>query len=133
MMNRWRDRLAESMVTIDPRKGWLVLLNLLGIAITSISQLLARNYLNSDGLSYLEVGAHTVEKGPGSLLHLYWSPLYPALIAAALAVFHPTPAHEIEVVHVVNVLLTMGASATCSWFNGHGNHFCGGGLLLPNR
>ena len=116
MMNRWRGRLADSIAAIDPRLCWLVVLNLIGIVITSFAQILERNYLNPDGLSYLEVASHTVEKGPGSLLHLYWSPLYPALIAAALSVFRPTPAHEIELVHVVNELLVIGASATCSWF-----------------
>jgi len=116
MTKHWRGRLADSMAAIDPRKCWLVVLNLMGFVITSFAQILERNYLNPDGLSYLEVASHTVEKGPGSLLHLYWSPLYPALIAAFLAVFRPTPAHEIALVHVVNELVVMGASVACSWF-----------------
>lgn len=41
-------------------------------------QIVEWNYLNPDGLSYLEMGAHTLESGPARLLSLHWSPLYPA-------------------------------------------------------
>ena len=116
MVSHWRGRLTESIGAIDPRKCWLVVLNLFGIAITSVGQIVWRDVLNPDGLSYLDMGAHTVEKGPGSLLNLIWSFLYPAFIAAALSVLRPTPAHEIAVVHLVNELLVIGASAACSWF-----------------
>ena len=48
MMNHWRGRLADSIGEVDPRKCWLVVLNLFGIAITSVGQIVWRDVLNPD-------------------------------------------------------------------------------------
>ena len=63
----------------------------------------AREGISNDGLSYLEVAANALRLGPVHLLsNAYWSPAYPALLAVALKVAHPTLASELAVVHSVD-------------------------------
>jgi hypothetical protein len=60
----------------------------------------ARQFISSDGISYLEVAANTIEHGPHDLLtNAYWSPAYPALLAGAMKLTHPSVASELAVVH----------------------------------
>jgi len=60
----------------------------------------ARQSISSDGLSYLEVAVNTIQSGPAYLLtNAYWSPVYPALLAAALKAAHPSLNSELAVVH----------------------------------
>jgi hypothetical protein len=105
-------------VTFGPGfcKLWLLTLNAIAILAVTTHQIIEWNYLNPDGLSYLEMGAHTLESGPARLLNLHWSPLYPALISLFLAMFRPDPVHEVAVVHVLNGVIFAADSTVCAWF-----------------
>src|ERR1051326_3343257 len=61
-----------------------------------------RHQMNPDGLSYLDLGTEAANGGPGRLISGYWSPAYPALIAAVVAVFRPSAAAEFPAVHLLN-------------------------------
>jgi hypothetical protein len=64
----------------------------------------ARNWMSADGLSYLEVASNTVQGGPWYLLsNGYWSPAYPALLAAALRIVHPSLSSELAVIHWLDI------------------------------
>ncbi len=67
-----------------------------------------RHAMNGDGMSYLDI-ADALRRGQSELaVNSYWSPLYPALIAMALAVAQPTPYGEFTVVHALNFLIFLG-------------------------
>lgn len=61
--------------------------------------------MNGDGLSYLDIASNAARNGPSHLINDFWSPGYPALLSIALYLFHPSPAHEFPIVHLVNFLI----------------------------
>ncbi len=63
---------------------------------------IGRHAMNPDGISYIDIARTAVLAGPRGLINGYWSPGYPALIAAALRVTRPLPAAEFPVVHALN-------------------------------
>src|SRR6266446_4061159 len=66
-------------------------------------------FLNPDGISYVEI-AQSVHRGnPAALINAYWSPLYPALLAGWLAVLKPSMRYEILAVNCLNVVLLVFA------------------------
>jgi hypothetical protein len=56
-------------------------------------------------LSYFDMASDALHFGPRSLVDLYWSPLYPALLAGWLGVFRPSPAAELPCVIFLNWLI----------------------------
>ena len=64
-----------------------------------------RHAMNPDGLNYVDMALESLKSGPANLVNGLWSPLYPALISAALSIVHPAPANVFPVVHVVNFLI----------------------------
>ena len=42
-------------------------------------------------VGYLDMASDALHFGPRSLVDLYWSPLYPTLLAGWLGVFRPSP------------------------------------------
>lgn len=76
-----------------------------------------REGISTDGLSYLEVAVNTLQFGIAPLLsNGYWSPGYPALVAAALGLFHPSRAHELIVVHSLDWLIWAATCLAFTWF-----------------
>jgi hypothetical protein len=65
----------------------------------------ARHAMNPDGLSYLDMASEALNGGPSRLVNGYWSPGYPALIALAFSLFHPAPAWEFPLIHLLNFLI----------------------------
>jgi hypothetical protein len=62
-------------------------------------------FVNPDGISYIEI-AQSVNRGKWSeLINGYWSPAYPALIAGWLAALKPSTYHEILAVNLLGVVL----------------------------
>jgi hypothetical protein len=64
-----------------------------------------RHQLNPDGLSYLDIASRAAAGAPGELISGYWSPAYPALIAAVFWIARPSPAWEVPALHLVNFLV----------------------------
>src|ERR1700733_13591990 len=77
----------------------------------------AREFVSSDGLSYLEVAANTIKHGPHDLLtNAYWSPAYPALLAAVMTLTHPSLASELAVVHCIDWAICVATYLCFTYF-----------------
>lgn len=72
--------------------------------------------MNSDGAVYLDMAAEALRQGPSSLINALWSPGYPALLAAGLAIFKPGPAAEFPLAHLITFASFCLALAGFSYF-----------------
>jgi hypothetical protein len=70
-------------------------------------------------VSYLDMASESLRFGPRSLLDLYWSPLYPALLAGWMEILRPAPTAELLCVVVLNWTI-FAACCLSFWF------FCSG-------
>lgn len=76
-----------------------------------------RNFMNPDGISYLDIASETLRTGPLALVNSYWSPLYPALIAVWEWICQPPPLREFPYIHALNgVIYTAGAVSFTYFF-----------------
>src|SRR6202158_5319632 len=64
--------------------------------------LLARQYMDPDGMAYLDMGDRIWRDGWSGAINGYWSPLYPATVGAVLKLVHPPMQYEFVLVHLVN-------------------------------
>jgi hypothetical protein len=77
----------------------------------------ARRRISTDGLSYLEVATTTLQHGLHPLLaNAYWSPAYPALIAAALKLTHPPLENELPIIHALDWMICFGTYLAFTYF-----------------
>jgi Dolichyl-phosphate-mannose-protein mannosyltransferase len=81
----------------------------------AISARLYRDWMNPDGISYLDLAGNALQDGPLALVNAHWSPLYPALIACWKWLFHPTAVQEFAYIHALNGLI-YSATAVCFGF-----------------
>jgi hypothetical protein len=81
----------------------------------AISAWLYRDWMNPDGVSYMDLAGNALRRGPLALINAHWSPLYPALIACWTSVFHPTSVLEFAYVHALNGVI-YSAAAICFGF-----------------
>ncbi|MCA1601616.1 MAG: hypothetical protein LC776_08235, partial [Acidobacteria bacterium] len=65
--------------------------------------------MQSDGISYLDMGDAYLRGDWQMAINGYWSPLYSWLLGAALLVLKPSPYWEFPVVHLVNFIIYLGA------------------------
>jgi hypothetical protein len=65
----------------------------------------SRNSMSPDGVSYVDLSDAWLAGDWSRIVNGYWSPAYSALIAGARALFHPGPAKEATVVHLVNFVV----------------------------
>ena len=86
------------------------------IAVAAILAWAGKDVLNPDGLSYLDLASEAVRGGPARLISGYWSPGYPAAIAAVLAILRPSAAGEVPAIHLLNFLIFLLALATFRGF-----------------
>ena len=89
------ERLHRVLYSVN---AWTALCVALGAALAFVD----RHKMNPDGLSYIEIGQTALRTGPRGLVNAYWSPGYPALVAAAFALVRPGSAAEFPVVHALN-------------------------------
>jgi hypothetical protein len=73
------------------------------ISLAALQALAASQYVNPDGISYLDIGDELWRGNWHAVINGYWSPLYPWLLGGALWLFKPGPHRELLVVHAVNV------------------------------
>lgn len=77
----------------------------------------SRYDMNPDGISYIDIGQQVViHSNWGALLNVYWSPLYPALIALVWRILKPGPAYEFPAIHMLNWLIFLFGAVTFGWF-----------------
>jgi len=74
-------------------------------------------WIVQDGIGYLEVAVNTTQLGLAPLLsNGYWSPAYPALLAAILKLVHPSLAYELAVVHTLDWAIFAAACLCFTYF-----------------
>jgi hypothetical protein len=94
-----------------PVAFWIV-----AIAAGAYQAFVSRNAMSNDGISYLDMGDAIAHGHWSAAINGYWSPLYPILIAIALAIFRPGPWNEFATVHAVNFVVYVGALASFEFF-----------------
>ncbi|MBV8866684.1 MAG: hypothetical protein JO210_14925 [Acidobacteriaceae bacterium] len=106
-----------------PAPRWTRQLVALAIA-TALSGIFAlpfawasRYDMNPDGISYIDIARQvTIHSNWGALLNVYWSPVYPALIALMWHILKPSPAYEFPAIHMLNWLIFLFCALTFGWF-----------------
>ena len=97
------------------RRTWIAGLCLLCALFITLQAWNGRFYMGPDGISYLDMADRLLQGDLSPLVHPYWSPLYPCLLAFALSVF-PTAAMEFQAVHIANWLIGLIALASFTFF-----------------
>lgn len=92
----------------DEKRSRIVLI-LAVVGLGLVHTVAARNSVNPDGLSYIEIAQSYLRGDWHSVLSAYWSPLYAWFIATTLWVFKPSLFWESSVVHGVNFLIFVGS------------------------
>lgn len=75
-----------------------------------------RYAMNPDGISYLDLASRLLHGDASPLLHPYWSPLFPCVLAAVLKIAAPGAATEVLVVHAALALIALGALTSFAFF-----------------
>lgn len=88
----------------------------LSLAIGAVSAWLSRSDMNPDGISYLDLSDRWMAGDFGGVVNGYWSPLYPALLAAVRFVVRPAAQFEFRAVHAANFVAFVFGLVTCSLF-----------------
>ncbi len=99
-------------VVARDRISFLPVLRIAAVTLGGLQALAARNSMNVDGMSYIDVARTYANGNWAGAINGYWSPLYSWLIAGVLLVFDPSPEHEFAAVHALNFflfLLVLGA------------------------
>jgi hypothetical protein len=99
-----------------PRPDWFphavgALIVMLGATAHAVS---ARHLVTPDSVAYLDLAEALRNGFVGRWVQGYWSPLYPALLAAIDVVADPSRLRMLEILHVVQVLL-VAAGAVLLW------------------
>ncbi len=97
----WNDDVLTRRVRVV---GWC----LLTIA-ALIDTIYTRHAMQSDGISYLDMGDALVRGDWHMAVNAYWSPLYPWLQGVALRLVKPSAYSQFTVVHCVNFLIYLFA------------------------
>jgi hypothetical protein len=74
--------------------------------------------MDSDGVSYLDIGDAYFRGDWNTAINAYWSPLYSWLLGLALVVLNPSPFWEFPVVHLVNLAIYLCAVGSFDFFLG---------------
>jgi len=71
-----------------------------------------RQFINEDGISYLDMSDALLRHNWHLLINPIWSPLYPLCIGVATWLTHPSAQWEVPIVHMVNLIIFLGALAS---------------------
>jgi hypothetical protein len=99
-------RILKQIFT-TPGGWWLICISVAAIVIWPL-----RDFIITDGLSYLDIASEASRGELTALGNTYWSPAYPALIGVDLFLFRPSPAWEVPLVQLTNFfifILALGA------------------------
>src|SRR5437763_16406858 len=102
----------ESRLVMRLVKGIVAVSLAMGI----ISAWLSRNTMNPDGISYLDLSDRWMAGDVGGVVNGYWSPSYPALLAAIRFVIRPSAQFEFSAVHAANFVSFVIGLITFSLF-----------------
>jgi hypothetical protein len=99
------------------QRPWIAVLCLSCGLLITLQAWLVRFSMNPDGISYLDMADKLMHGDLSPLLHPYWSPLYPVLLAIVMKLF-PGPAVEFQAAHLANWVSAMSALASFTFFLG---------------
>ena len=88
----------------------------LSVLMGAASAWFSRSDMNPDGVSYLDLSDRWMAGDLSGVVHGYWSPLYPALLAAVRFVMRPTAQFEFRAAHVANFIVFLIGLTTVSLF-----------------
>ena len=71
-----------------------------------------RQFINEDGISYLDMSDALLRHNWHLLINPIWSPLYPFLIGIVTWLTRPSAQWEVPLVHVLNFVIFLGALAS---------------------
>jgi len=71
-----------------------------------------RQFINEDGISYLDMSDALLRHNWHLLINPIWSPLYPFLIGVTTWLARPSAQWEVPIVHVLNFVIFLGALAS---------------------
>jgi 4-amino-4-deoxy-L-arabinose transferase-like glycosyltransferase len=71
-----------------------------------------RQFINEDGISYLDMSDALLRHNWHLLINPIWSPLYPLLIGVVTRLTHPSAQWEVPSVHVLNLVVFLGTLAS---------------------
>jgi hypothetical protein len=71
-----------------------------------------RQFINEDGISYLDMSDWLLRHNWQLLVNPVWSPLYPILIGIVTWFARPSAKWEVPLVHVLNLVIFLGAMAS---------------------
>ncbi len=77
-----------------------------------------RNWINPDGISYLDLGDAYMHQSWATAVNGYWAPFYPWIMGLALKILHPSMIAEFPIVHFLNFLIYLAALACFRFFWG---------------
>jgi hypothetical protein len=86
------------------------------LALGAVDLWASRNAINPDGVSYLDMGDAFFRRNWHMAVNSYWSPLYPWIEGFFQRLQKPSPRWEFPLVHVVNLLIYLGALASFDYF-----------------
>ena len=98
-----------------PARTCIAVLGLVCAFLITVQAWCVRFSMNPDGISYLDMADKLLHGDFSPMLHPYWSPLYPVLLAFVLKII-PAPAMEFQAAHLANWLSAMGALASFTFF-----------------
>jgi hypothetical protein len=75
-----------------------------------------RQFINEDGVSYLDMSDALLRHNWHLLINPIWSPLYPFLIGSVTWLTRPSPRWEVPTVHLVNLAICVSALASFQYF-----------------
>jgi len=82
------------------------------IALGALDAWAMRNHMDSDGISYLDMGDAYWRGDWHMAVNAYWSPLYSWLLGLAMKVLKPSAYWEYAVVHLVIFVIYVAALAS---------------------
>jgi hypothetical protein len=94
---------------------WRWLLRGTALALGALQAYAGRNYLNADGVSYLDLAGALAAGDAQAALNPYWSPLLPGVLAVGLALLRPGAYWECAAAKLVGFALYAGALAAFEW------------------
>ncbi len=107
---------AEMTVPARGRISFLGVLRITVAALGGLQAIAARNSMNVDGMSYIDVARAYANGDWAGAINGYWSPLYSWLVAAVMLVLDPSPQHEFAAVHALNFCLFLFALVAFEFF-----------------
>ena len=85
----------------------------IGPALGLLQALALRNSIDHDAVAYLDMASRFLHGAHGALLNAYWSPLYPFLLAHAIA--FASPYWEATALHLVNFAIYLLVLLSCDF------------------